>query len=50
MEEVEGLKVIHSPYDRVWLIGRVVVEGPGDTQALPIEEQMKIVPFKKWPR
>jgi hypothetical protein len=49
MEEVEGLKVIHSPYDRVWLIGRVVVEGPADTpNALAIEEQMEIVPFKKW--
>ena len=48
MEEVDGLKVIHSPYDRVWLIGRVVVEGPSDTGALPIEEQMKIVPLKNW--
>ena len=48
MEEVDGLKVIHSPYDRVWLIGRVVVEGPSDTEALPLEEQMKIVPLKNW--
>ena len=48
MEEVDGLKVIHAPYDRVWLIGRVVVEGPSDTEALPIEEQMKIVPLKNW--
>lgn len=49
MEEVAGLKVIHSPYDRAWLIGRVVVEGPADTpNALAIEEQMEIVPFKKW--
>lgn len=49
IEEVDGLKVIHSPYDRVWLIGRVVVEGPHDTPtALAIEEQMKLVPLKKW--
>ena len=48
LEEVDGLKVIHSPYDRVWLIGRVVVEGPSDTEALPLEEQMKIVPLKNW--
>ncbi len=48
VEEVDGLKVIHAPYDRVWLIGRVVVEGPSDTEALPIEEQMKIVPLKNW--
>ena len=48
MEEADGLKVIHSPYDRVWLIGRVVVEGPSDTEALPLEEQMKIVPLKNW--
>ncbi len=48
MEEVDGLKVIHSPYDRVWLIGRVVVEGPTDTEALPLEEQMKIVPLRNW--
>ena len=48
MEEADGLKIIHSPYDRVWLIGRVVVEGPSDTEALPLEEQMKIVPLKNW--
>ena len=48
LEEVAGLKVIHAPYDRVWLIGRVVVEGPSDTEALPIEEQMQIVPYKSW--
>jgi hypothetical protein len=47
-EELEGLKIIHSPYNRVWLIGRVVVEGPTDTEALPIEEEMKIVPLKNW--
>jgi len=49
LQEAFGLKVIHSPYDRVWAIGRVVVEGPGDTpNALAIEEQMKVVPLEDW--
>jgi hypothetical protein len=48
MEEFEGLKIIHAPYSRAWLVGRVVVEGPSDTEALPIEEQMQIVPLKNW--
>ena len=49
LEEVEGLKVIHSPYDRVWLVGRVVVDDAEDTpNALAIEEQMKLVPLKQW--
>ena len=48
MSEVDHLKVIHAPYDRVWAIGRVVDYGPSDTEALPIEEQMQLVPFKKW--
>lgn len=50
LEEAHGLKVIHSPYDRVWLIGRVVVNGPSDTEALPIEEQMKLVPLQDYLR
>ncbi len=48
-EEVDGLKVIHSPYDRVWMIGRVVVNGPEDLPAArAIEEQMQLVPLNKW--
>ena len=30
VEEVDGLKVIHSPYNQVWLIGRTVVKDPAD--------------------
>jgi len=49
LHEAYGLKIIHAPYDRVWAIGRVVVEGPGDTpNALAIEEQMKVVPLYDW--
>ena len=48
IEEVEGMKVIRAPYRRVWLIGRVVVEGPTDAEALPIEEGMLIVPLRRW--
>lgn len=48
-EEVDGLKLIHSPYDRVWLVGRVVVEGAEDTpNALAIEEEMKLIPLRHW--
>lgn len=49
ISEAEGMTVIHSPYSRVWLIGRVVVQGPADTpNALAIEEQMKLVPLNRW--
>jgi hypothetical protein len=49
LEEADGLKVIHSPYDRAWLIGRVVEKGPEDNAAaLAIEEEMDLVPLRKW--
>ena len=49
LEEVEGLKVIHSPYDRVYLIGRVLVESPADTpNAVAIEDEMKMVPLNDY--
>lgn len=49
VQEVEGLKVIHSPYEQVWLIGRVEVLGPSDTEeARRINEQFELVPFNKW--
>ncbi len=48
-EEVDGMKVIHSPYDRVWLLPRTLVRSPADTaDAVAIQAQMKIVPLKSW--
>ena len=48
-EEVQGMKVIHSPYDRVWLVARTVVNSKADTaNALAIQAEEKLVPLKKW--
>lgn len=48
-EEVDGLKVIHSPYDRVWVIGRTLVESAADLpNAQAIENARKLVPLRKW--
>ena len=49
VEEVDGLKVIHSPYDQVWLIARTVVKGPSDVEtARAIQAEQKLVPLKSW--
>ena len=44
-----GLTVIHSPYDRLWLIARTLVENPADTgNAIAIQAQEKLVPLSDW--
>ncbi len=49
LEEVHGLKVIHSPYDRVWLVARTVVNSPQDTaNAVAVQAAQKLVPLNKW--
>lgn len=49
VEETEGLKVIRSPYDRVWVIGRTLVKDPADLpNAQATENARKLVPLKKW--
>jgi len=48
-EEVDGLKVIHSPYNQVWLIARTVVKSPEDVAtARAIQAEEKLVPLKSW--
>ena len=48
-EEVDGLKVIHSPYNQVWLIARTVVKSPADvTTARAIQAEEQLVPLKSW--
>ena len=50
-QETEGLKIIRSPYDRVWLIARTLVEGSEDVpNALAVQEATKIVPLSRWAR
>lgn len=50
-EEVDGLKVLRSPYDRVWVIGRTLVESPADLPAARAnEEARKLVPLNRWKR
>ncbi len=48
-EETEGLKIIHSPYEKVWIIGRTLVNSPSDLPAArALNNAMKIVPLNKW--
>ncbi len=50
-EEADGLHVVHSPYDEVWVIARTLVKSPSDVaNALAVEEARKLVPLKKWLR
>ena len=44
-----GVRVIHSPYDRLWLIARTVVENQSDTaNAVAIQAAEKLVPLSEW--
>jgi hypothetical protein len=50
VEEYKGLKVIHSPYNRVWIIQRTQVNSHEDLpNALAIQAATKIVPLERWP-
>jgi hypothetical protein len=51
LEEADGLKVVHSPYNEAWVIGRTLVKDQADVpNALAVEEARKIIPLKKWLR
>jgi hypothetical protein len=44
-----GLRVVHSPYSRVWIIGRTYVRGAADTPAVnAIQQQFTISPLSEW--
>jgi hypothetical protein len=48
-EEAEGLKVIHSPYSRVWVIARTLVASSGELPgALALQEATRLVPLNRW--
>jgi hypothetical protein len=48
-EELDGMKVIHSPYDRVWLLPRTLVKDREDTAAaVALQAEMKLVPLKAY--
>ncbi|HMY26505.1 MAG TPA: DUF1254 domain-containing protein [Solirubrobacterales bacterium] len=45
----KGLKLIRSPYDRVWVIGRTLVKSKADLKNVwKIQNTYRIVPLKKW--
>lgn len=47
----KGLKLIRSPYDRIWIIGRTLVYGQADLARVhKVQNTYKIVPLKKWNR
>ena len=49
LTEVQGMKVIHSPYNRVWLVARTVVNSKEDTaNAVAIQAEEKLVPLNRW--
>jgi hypothetical protein len=49
VEELDGMNVIHSPYDRVWIIQRTLVKSHEDLpNALAIQAETKLVPLNRW--
>jgi hypothetical protein len=48
-EEIDGMKVIHSPYDRAWIIQRTLVKSHEDLpNAAAIQAETKLVPLHRW--
>lgn len=48
-EETQGMKIIHSPYDRVWVLPRTLVSSEQDlNEAIAIQAEMKLVPLSAW--
>lgn len=49
VEEVKGMKVIHSPYERAWIIQRTEVKSHEDLpNAVAIQAETKLVPLNRW--
>ncbi len=49
VEEVKGMKVIHSPYARAWVIQRTEVNSHEDlSNAIAIQADTKLVPLNRW--
>jgi hypothetical protein len=44
-----GMNVINSPTNTVWIIGRILVSGPGDlANATSLQEQLKLTPLSQY--
>lgn len=44
--KTEGLQVVHAPSDRVWLMARIVVDGPDDIpRVVQLQDQLKCTIF-----
>ena len=49
VEEVQGMKVIHSPYERAWIIQRTLVKSHEDLpNAVALQAETKLVPLDRW--
>lgn len=49
-ENTAGLEVLHSPTNRVWLIGRIQTNGAGDYDAVhELQDKFTLIPFNSWP-
>jgi len=47
--QTEGMTIIHSPYNRVWVLPRTLVKGESELKnAIAIQAEMKLVPLSKW--
>lgn len=48
-QQVEGMQIIHSPYDRVWVLPRTLVTSEQDLEAaIATQAEMKLVPLSRW--
>ena len=49
VQKVEGMKVIHSPYERAWIIQRTLVKSHEDLpNAVALQAGTKLVPLNRW--
>ena len=49
VEAADHVKVIHSPYDNVWIVARTLIRGPGDlATAREIQSHEHLVPLNRW--
>ena len=48
-QETQGMSVIHSPYNRVWVLPRTLVTSEQELKsAIAVQAEMKLVPLSRW--
>ena len=48
-QETQGMSIIHSPYNRVWVLPRTLVTTEQNlSSAIALQAKMKLVPLAKW--